>query len=212
MCGLFGYITRTGKGPDIRSLRLIAKATESRGRHAFGLVWLDSAGKLSSYKRPGAASDDLWDLERCEGAALVLGHCRWATHGSYFDNANNHPHVAGNGLYVHNGVVRNYDRLARVHGLRLETECDSEVLGKLVARSSGTVEERITRAVSLAEGPLALLAAWANPTRLVFAKRGNPLWCGRSRNGLYFGSLPNFLPGIPRSVKEDTVRTVVYYP
>ena len=38
-------------------------------------------------------------------AAVVVGHCRYATHGSPRDNRNNHPHPAGSGQLMHNGVV-----------------------------------------------------------------------------------------------------------
>ena len=43
MCGIFGYIAKHGRGPDLARLRRIALETETRGRHAFGLAWLDRA-------------------------------------------------------------------------------------------------------------------------------------------------------------------------
>ena len=84
MCGLFGFITRNGNGPDIALLQSIAAETETRGRHAFGLAWLDAKGDLHTFKRVGAATDDLDDLHEPEdspqppkGRELVivdLGH------------------------------------------------------------------------------------------------------------------------------------------
>ncbi len=203
MCGLFGYITRSGGGPNLARLRRIAAVTETRGRHAFGLAWLDSAGKIHTFKRPGAATEGLDDLERCRDARIVLGHCRYATHGDPLDNRNNHPHPAGDGWLVHNGVVRNYQHLIDAHDLRMRTECDSEVLGLMIAKSAGPVSARTARTVAQAEGNLALLGLWRD--RMVLARRGNPLHFGSTPNGFYFGSLADNLPGNVRQVMDGTV-------
>jgi hypothetical protein len=54
MCGLFGFMTREGEGPDLARLMRIAVETQSRGHHAFGLAWVDSEGRLHAFKRAGA--------------------------------------------------------------------------------------------------------------------------------------------------------------
>lgn len=202
MCGLFGFLSTAGEGPDVARLRRIAAATERRGHHAFGLAWIAPDGRLRAHKRPGAATANLGDLARCRHAPMVVGHCRWATHGSPADNGNNHPHRAGRGLVVHNGVVRNYTALAERHRLRLETACDTEVLGRMLARTPGTILERAVRVVGQAEGPLALLGLWADPARLLLVKHGNPLWFGEAPEGFYFGSLSDELPGRPLPLAE----------
>lgn len=202
MCGLFGFISRTGGGPDLARLRRIATATQRRGRHAFGLAWLAADGKLHTFKRPGAATDHLDDLEQCQGALVVVGHCRWATHGAPEDNRNNHPHRAGRGWLVHNGVVRNHASLVRAHRLAPRTACDSEVLGLLMAMTPGPLEVRAARTALAADGPLALLGVWSRPARLLIVRRGNPLWVGEARGGGYFGSLPDELPGRVRAVPD----------
>lgn len=209
MCGVFGFITKRGRGPDLDRLRRIAAETESRGRHAFGLAWIGPDGKLHTYKRPGAATDDLEDLDRLRGAPAVIGHCRWATHGSPLDNRNNHPHRAGRGWLVHNGVVFNYAELAARYGLTLRTRCDSEVLALLLARVPGSIAERGKRVVQLAEGPLAMLGLWSNPARLLLIRRGKPLFVGETRGGFYFGSLPGELPGRPQLVQEEVAHVIV---
>jgi glucosamine--fructose-6-phosphate aminotransferase (isomerizing) len=145
-----------GKGPDIARLRRIAVETETRGRHAFGLAWLDAAGCIQQFKRPGAASTCLEDLERCRDARIVIGHCRYATHGDPADNRNNHPHPAGGGCIVHNGVVRNFARLIDAHALAPVTDCDSEVLGLMIAKGTGPLTARTARTVAQADGNLAL--------------------------------------------------------
>ena len=101
------------KRPRLARLRRIAAETQHRGHHAFGLAWLGRDGDIHTFKRPGPATANLGDLDRCRGAAVVIGHCRWATHGRPEDNRNNHPHPAGRGWFVHNGVVQNHAHLVR---------------------------------------------------------------------------------------------------
>ncbi|MBC7077633.1 MAG: hypothetical protein H5T92_04920, partial [Synergistales bacterium] len=187
---------------DLACLRQIAIETETRGRHAFGLAWVDAGGVLRAFKRPGAATACLDDLEACRHAEAVIGHCRWATHGNPQDNRNNHPHPAGRGWLVHNGVVRNYRQLIRRYGLRPKTDCDSEVLGLLMMRRAGPLLVRAAWAVAQTEGPLALLGLWHKPLRLLVVRRGNPLCFSETPGGFYFASLPAGLPGKVFSVGE----------
>ncbi len=202
MCGLFGFISRSGRGPDLDRLRRIALETQLRGDHAFGLAWIARDGKLHAFKCPGPASDNLAELDRCQGALIVAGHCRYATHGTPDENRNNHPHRAGRGWLVHNGVVRNHARIAEHYGLITQTECDSEVLGLLMAKIPGSLQRRAAFAVDATEGPLAMLGVWSRPARLLVVRRGNPLWVGATRIGAYFGSLPGELPAIPQPISD----------
>jgi glucosamine--fructose-6-phosphate aminotransferase (isomerizing) len=195
MCGIFGYITKEGRGPDLARLRRIATETELRGHHAFGLAWFGQEGTIHTFKRPGAATSALNDLDACRGAAAVIGHCRWATHGDPGDNRNNHPHPAGRGWFVHNGVVLNYQTLIDRYGFDPESECDSEVLGMLMARSPGPLGQRAARMARLATGTLAVLGLWRAPTRFLVVRSGRPLYFGETAAGFYFGSMPGELPG-----------------
>jgi glutamine---fructose-6-phosphate transaminase (isomerizing) len=194
MCGIFGFITMHGKGPDLKRLTRIAVETQARGHHAFGLAWISPDGRVHTFKRPGAATANLGDIEQCQGALAVIGHCRWATHGSPEVNRNNHPHPAGRGLIVHNGVVHNHRSLAWKYNLQQRTECDSEILGLLMARFPGPLGQRAARMAEAAEGNLALLGLWKNPTRLMIVRNGNPLCFGQTKHGFYFGSLARELP------------------
>jgi len=210
MCGIFGFITKDGSGPDLARLRRIAAETQTRGHHAFGLAWLDTKGILRTFKRPGPATANLGDLDRCRGATAVIGHCRWATHGAPEENRNNHPHPAGRGWFVHNGVVQNHDRLVRRYGLSMTTECDSEVLGLLMARFPGALGLRAARAAEVAVGNLAMLGLWRNPTRLLVVRSGNPLCFGETTSGFYFGSLPRELPGAAVTIHERYAGVLTY--
>jgi glucosamine 6-phosphate synthetase-like amidotransferase/phosphosugar isomerase protein len=202
MCGIFGYITKNRAGPDLARLKAIAVVTQQRGAHAFGLAWLDAAARLTTFKRPGAATARLDDLDRCRDALAMLGHCRFATHGDPEDNSNNHPHRAGRGWLVHNGVVQNYRALVARHRLTLETDCDSEVLGLLMTRRGGSILERAASAAAMTDGRLTMLGLWRRPTRLLVVRRDNPLHFAETQGGFYFGSLPQALPGRPFSLPD----------
>jgi glucosamine 6-phosphate synthetase-like amidotransferase/phosphosugar isomerase protein len=208
MCGIFGYITKEGKGPNRGRLRRLALETQRRGRHAFGLAWLGRDGKIHTYKRPGPVTANLGDVDRCRGATVVIGHCRWATHGRPEDNRNNHPHPAGRGWFVHNGVVQNHAHLVRRYHLTMRTQCDSEVLGLLIAHFAGALDARAAQAVELTTGPLAIMGLWAHPGRLLIVRAGNPLCVGESAGGYYFASLPYGLPG-PVTAMQDDYATVL---
>ena len=210
MCGVFGFISKSGSGPNIERLKKIAVATESRGRHAFGLAWIDKRGGIHTFKREGSASDRLADLDQVKGALAVIGHCRYATHGHQSDNRNNHPHQAGTGWLVHNGQVTNHLDLAVQHSLNLRSECDSEVLGHIIARKSGTLLKRTKRTVDAAHGSLAIMAIWANPVRLVFARNGRPLSYGDMQHGAYFGSIYDSLPEVRSTIINGTIGMVTY--
>ena len=202
MCGVFGFMTKDGRGPDLARLKRIAAVTQQRGHHAFGLAWLGGDGRIHTYKRPGPATANLGALNTCRDATILIGHCRWATHGRPEDNRNNHPHPAGRGWLVHNGVVCNHASLVRRYGLRPQTECDSEVLGLLMARFSGRLVRRAALTASAANGNLAMLGLWRDPARLVIVRDVRPLHFGETKGGFYFGSLPEGLPGSPKSLPD----------
>ena len=209
MCGIFGFITKNGAGPDVDALRRIAVETQTRGMHAFGLAWLVD-GRIETFKRPGAASTNLADLDRCQGATIVVGHCRYATHGHPSDNRNNHPHRAGKGWICHNGVVHNHDSLAWLHDLAPMTDCDTEVLGLLIGRLRGPLGTRAARAAEEADGELAILGLWRRPDRLLIVRNGKPLSYAGTREGYYFASLDRELPGRPRHVPDQQVSVATF--
>jgi glucosamine 6-phosphate synthetase-like amidotransferase/phosphosugar isomerase protein len=211
MCGVFGFVA-TGQGRlNLDRLKRIAKVTESRGHDAFGFAWIDARGRLRCFKQMGRITDALGLLSMMGDARMLIGHCRWATHGDQRRNINNHPHPADGGWIVHNGTLPDYRDVIEERGLAPVTECDSEVLGLLIEQLDGTLAQRCSAAVRIAsprydsERPLVMLGLW-KPGRLVMIRRGNPLHFSQVREGTYLASLPDDLPGSPRSVKNGSLQ------
>jgi glucosamine 6-phosphate synthetase-like amidotransferase/phosphosugar isomerase protein len=207
MCGVFGFVSYDGKGPALTTLQKIATATMVRGPHAFGFAWLDSRGRMHAFKQHGRIVDHLGLLAMAADARFLIGHCRYATHGDPANNLNNHPHPADGGWIVHNGVIRDYDRIIERNDFRPVSKCDSEVLGLLIEEGEGKLVDRCREAVvESLSGPLVMLGLWARPGRLVAMRSDNPLHVGRIRGGerYYLGSLRAELPGKVWSVKNGS--------
>lgn len=146
MCGIIGmigYTPENGWNKTFRLMQTLLVKSEARGMDATGFVALtdpyDRASKqrLISDKAPSKASrfvaeNAAWQSLQHKRCSMILGHVRAATHGSPTDNMNNHPHVSGPLYMVHNGIVPNYREIADRYILRLQTECDSEVLLRLI--------------------------------------------------------------------------------
>lgn len=208
MCGCFGFASFDGKGPSIKRLARIAKVTMRRGPHAFGFSWIDSKGRLRMFKRTGRIVDYLGLLGMAADARFLIGHCRYATHGSPANNLNNHPHPADGGWIVHNGVIGRYEDLIASNDLAPVTDCDSEVLGMLLERGRGTLRARCVEAVQeAASTSLVMLGLWARPHRMLAIRAGNPLSMGvyktKKKSRVYLGSLPDGLPGEVSEVDDN---------
>ena len=216
MCGVFGFVSHENGRPDLRALERIALATETRGQHAYGFVWIDGRGRVKCFKQTGRIRHHLGLLAMARDARMLVGHCRYATQGDPADNINNHPHPADGGWIVHNGVIRDYAGLVERFDLHPVSDCDSEVLGLLVEAVRGSVFDRCRAAVRAAAPagepgtlfgapqPLVLLGLWPRPDRLVAVRQGNPLHIAKTKHGYYLASLADGLPGVVKEVADDS--------
>lgn len=206
MCGVFGYVSSPERRPNLDRLRRIALATERRGPHAFGFAWIDSRGRLKMFKQTGRISDHLGLLTLAADARMLIGHCRYATHGDYRNNLNNHPHAADGGWIVHNGQIPNHEQLILQRDLWPVTDCDSELLGLMIEQGDGTLAARCGEAVAaIHQRPAVLLGLWAKPARLVVVRSGNPLRIGSAASGVYLASLTGGMPRNARHVPDESV-------
>jgi len=109
------------------------KAISQRGHDASGIACL-SYDKIKIIK-DSMSSNKLTNCKNYEkiirNPEIIIGHTRHATHGTHKDNRNNHPHYTADMRYVliHNGVV-----LDRVSEIKTESECDSEILLRIIEK------------------------------------------------------------------------------
>lgn len=207
MCGVFGFIGRGERRPNLARLRDIARVTQRRGGHAFGFAWIDGRGRLRAFKQTGRIGDHLGTLAMAADATMLIGHCRYATQGDPADNLNNHPHASDGGWIVHNGMIPQHRELMKAYGMSPVTDCDSELLALLIEESCGDLPARFEAAVRGIDraAPTVVVGLWPRPARMVLLRRGNPLHAGRAAEGLYFGSLADELPGRVGAVADGTV-------
>lgn len=116
----------------------LAIASEVRGRDAGGFAALCANGELIARRQPGPAGPlfrgQEWRGLRQRRILMAIGHTRLATHGAPAINGNNHPHLAGEWALVHNGCIPYHEHKARRLGVRLHSQCDSEILVHVLRR------------------------------------------------------------------------------
>ena len=209
MCGIFGFFSaRRDRSVNLELLERAALGVESRGPHAWGVAIIRE-GRLSYFKQPGRISDYLGNLARaCDGAQAVIGHCRWATHGSPSDNSTNHPHPCDGGWLIHNGQIEEAGAYQRDMDLHPVTDCDSELLAQFAERSTRRYGwQRIAEAVAYAQAYAryrpAHAVAYLNRTGLTLVRAGKPLYGSSTRAGVYWSTTGTDLPGAkPRPVPD----------
>jgi len=207
MCGVFGFIARkAGARPNLSHLENMAEVAELRGDHAYGLAWIENGtNRLRMHKAPGGVTDNLDTLKAAIDCTMLIGHTRWATHGSASDNANNHPHPCDGGWIVHNGVVTNDIELIDEFNHLPVSECDSEVIGLTVESLDGSLLERSVAAINRLNGSHAILGLWTRPNRMLVARRGNPLSIEERDEGFYFCSTPCMMKN-DQEIRDNTAR------
>jgi len=138
MCGVMGFVRTKGwnKG-TARFLTALMIGIEIRGDHASGVAWLPRPEfkKMLYGKKPCPATEFIssqwWASAMDSKSDALIGHARWATHGTVNNPINNHPHVSGNRRFaiVHNGIV------AEDVNVKISGQCDSEKILSLIQRS-----------------------------------------------------------------------------
>ncbi len=226
MCGIFGLISndQTKRVSVDRAVRM-ARGVEKRGPHAWGVSWIDRDGRIGMYKQPGSILHSIprfRDIVR--DAVMIIGHCRWATHGHPSDNACNHPHPVDGGWLVHNGQIEDAEDCIEDYRLNMVTECDSEIFSHLFATEPGSISERVTKSIEYAQAygdkkpAHAVAVLLSRPARLVVARSGKPLQvaCTKaqtltwSTTGIGIGREPVSLPdgaALSVSYKGGRVKT-----
>ena len=134
MCGIVGYVGSDDAGAFlINGLRRL----EYRGYDSAGVAIHGGSDfdVTRSVGRIDALAEELGETP--PAGPLGIGHTRWATHGPA-THENAHPHSGGDGevVFVHNGVIENFQLLKDelvAKGYQFKSATDSEVIAHLIA-------------------------------------------------------------------------------
>ncbi|MDD6327319.1 MAG: glutamine--fructose-6-phosphate transaminase (isomerizing) [Eubacteriales bacterium] len=170
MCGIIGF---TGNMPAKDVILNGLERLEYRGYDSAGMALLEDGG-ITLFKRTGKVAD-LRTLCANDNSPCTcgIGHTRWATHGGVTD-VNAHPHLAGNVVLIHNGIIENYRQLIVEYGLadKLVSETDSEVVAQLLnIFYDGDPIAAIKKTIKLLSGAFALCIMFKDIPGKIFAIR-----------------------------------------
>ena len=193
MCGLtgviFGQKKRTKK--DFKEIKQIFTSmfifSEQRGHHASGVATLDLDGNINLYKipLPPTRTVEVSGFNKVldtvtNKTTLMIGHSRWKTVGTEYNNYNNQPIVSGSILGTHNGTIRNATSLFRLYQFKRLAEVDSEILFRMADASlqEGYLNTNTyKRFLSDCEGNLSfVLSSKSDPTCVYLFKGDKPLY------------------------------------
>ena len=201
MCGIVGYVDRSGNTAALDVLNTGLSSLEYRGYDSAGVALANE--ELTVVKRAGKveALTEALAAEAPDDVSVGIGHTRWSTHGPPSD-ANAHPHTdcTGEIAVVHNGIIENYDTLKAElteRGHVFESETDTEVIPHLIENGldRGCDHETAFRgAIDRLEGSYAVVAAFAGGEELLATRQDSPLVVGLGDDGYYLASdVPAFI-------------------
>ncbi len=191
MCGIVGIL-----GSEAVADRLLdgLKRLEYRGYDSAGICTVHD-GEFDRRRAPGKLKNLAARLveEPLPGNGGIA-HTRWATHGApTVDNA--HPHIVGDVVLVHNGIIENFKPLRDellAEGREFRSQTDTEVVAHLIAREiERGAEPRAALATVLPRlhGAFALgVMVRTHPDLLLGARLGAPLTVGYGEGENFLGS------------------------
>ena len=191
MCGIVGIL---GTGPVALDIVEALRRLEYRGYDSAGVATIEN-GEISRRRAPGKLRN-LEEKLRAEplSGTSGIGHTRWATHGEP-NETNAHPHISGDVVIVHNGIIENFADLKVeliAAGFKFETQTDTEVVAHLLAqeRAKGAAPvEAVRNILGRLRGAFALAIMFKSENDLMIgARNGPPLAIGHGEGQMYLGS------------------------
>ncbi len=191
MCGIVGIL---GKEPVAPGIVEALRRLEYRGYDSAGVATIEN-GEIGRRRAAGKLRN-LEEKLRSEPLTGTsgIGHTRWATHGAV-NETNAHPHVAGDVVIVHNGIIENFrtlkDELVAA-GAKFVTQTDTEVVAHLIAheRAKGKApRESVRDVLQRLTGAFAIAILFRGENNLMIAARnGPPLAVGHGDGEMFLGS------------------------
>ncbi|RHW17445.1 glutamine--fructose-6-phosphate transaminase (isomerizing) [Sphingomonas gilva] len=191
MCGIVGIL---GSGDVADRLLDGLKRLEYRGYDSAGIATIDG-GEIKRRRAEGKLVNLARKLaEEPLPGASGIAHTRWATHGAPTED-NAHPHIAGDVVIVHNGIIENFKPLRDeliADGRKFLSQTDTEVVAHLVAREvekGSDLRQAVATVLPRLHGAFALAVMLkSEPDLLVGARLGAPLTVGYGEGENYLGS------------------------
>ncbi|MFO1130539.1 MAG: glutamine--fructose-6-phosphate transaminase (isomerizing) [Hyphomicrobiales bacterium] len=191
MCGIVGIL---GKEPVADNIVEALRRLEYRGYDSAGVSTLTAEGierRRAVGKLKNLAS--LLAREPLSGTSGI-GHTRWATHGGVTET-NAHPHIVGDVVVVHNGIIENFRDLKDeliAGGATFTTQTDTEVVAQLLSRElkrGKSPREAVKAVLPRLQGAFALAIMFKGEGDLMVAARnGPPLAIGHGNGEMFVGS------------------------
>lgn len=182
MCGIVGAVAQR----DIVDILLEGlHRLEYRGYDSAGVAVVDQNKNLTRLRRLGKVKE-LSDatLSQPVIGGTGIAHTRWATHGVPSEE-NAHPHISGDIVVVHNGIIENHEILRQSlqqKGYTFVSQTDTEVIAHLInfeLSQGGTLLEAVQRTVTQLEGAYGTVVLNRNqPEHLIAARSGSPMVIG----------------------------------
>lgn len=163
MCSIAGFYCYGQKRPSINSLKGLMLASQTRGKSAAGMAYLDSKGVAMIRKQAGPAENLVAGMPEKDWAEVArspraLFHARATTKGTEKDNENNHPVSQYGWIVTHNGQITNDDDLFTHYGAERYAAVDTAAV-PLVLKQGESFDDSL-RHLSLLAGQ-ASLAMWS---------------------------------------------------
>jgi glucosamine--fructose-6-phosphate aminotransferase (isomerizing) len=203
MCGIIGYIGDRQAQPILLDC---LRKLEYRGYDSCGIA---VGGKGLEVYKDAIRVDGLIKTAPQFAGVIGIGHTRWATHGRP-SKINAHPlfDCTGKIAVAHNGVVNNFKTLRQKltsEGHIFVSETDTEVIPHLIEKYyRGNLEEAVESALRDLEGSYAIVVLMAGESKLVAARKENPLIIGVGDRGNFVASdVPALLDYTNRVIYPD---------
>lgn len=191
MCGIVGIL---GAEPVAERLFDGLKRLEYRGYDSAGICTVHQ-GEFDRRRAPGKLKNlgERLREEPLPGNAGVA-HTRWATHGAPTEG-NAHPHIVGDVVVVHNGIIENFKSLRDellADGREFQSQTDTEVVAHLISREierGAEPRQALATVLPRLHGAFALgVMVRTHPDLLLGARLGAPLTVGYGDGENYLGS------------------------